>query len=261
MALLTLGPNGSLAHEAATLLSPRKKVLFSSSIDELFFRLAEKEITEGIIPIEVGAEFIEDSISHLMKYDFSITRKVTFPLHYHLVGDGESLTHLYGHQAAFEGCRTALHTLFPAAKRMIAPTVGHAALQYQAHREGAGAIVTPFAAKFYDLPILAERIEDEEELHATFFAIGKHSPKKKSPSSSAFLIFSEPMASIGKHIAEQARELKISLLKLKNLLLQEGHTPLYFMEVEGHIEDRPMRTFFESLSNKYLIKHLGSYPL
>ena len=64
-----------------------------------------------------------------------------------------------------------------------------------------------------------------------------------------------------KEIAGETHSRKIPLLKLKNLLLQEGHTPLYFMEVEGHIEDRLVRSLFESLSEKYLIKHLGSYPL
>lgn len=261
MALLTLGPNGSLSHEASTVLSPRGKVVFASTIDELFFRLAEKEITEGVLPIEVGNEFIEDSISHLMKYDFSITQKVTIPLHYHLAGEGKNLTHLFGHPATFEGCRVKLHDLCPGVKRIHTPTLGHAAVQLKAQMDGAGAIVTPFAAKFYDLPILAERIEDENELYATFFAIGKKVPKKKTSSGSAFLIFSEPMATIGKQIADQARELKVPLLKLKNLLLQEWHTSLYFMEVEGYIEERAVRTFFESFSEKYLIKHLGSYPL
>ena len=183
MTILTLGPNGSLSHEALLILSPHKKVSFATSINELFFRLADKEIVEGVIPIEIGEIFIEDTVSHLMKYDFVVTRKVTFP------------------------------------------------------------------------------IQGSDELFATFFAIGKKGFKKKKESGSAFLIFSEPMATLGKQIANQARKLKIPLLKLKNLLLQEGETPVYFMEVEGHIEEHPVRTFFEFLSDKYLIKHLGSYPL
>jgi prephenate dehydratase len=261
MTRLTLGPNGSLAHEASTLLFPKKKVIFASSMDELFFRLSDKEITEGIIPIEIGEVFIEDAISHLMKYDFSITRKIIFPLCYSLAGKGKNLTHLYGHPAAFEECRTKLHDLCPGIKRMHVPTMGHAALRLKAERDGAGAIVTPFAAKCYDLPILTQEIADQEELYAMFFAIGKKAPMKKPSNGSAFLIFSEPMATVGKQLADQARELKVPLIKLKNLLLQEGHTPLYFMEVEGHIEERGIRTLFESLSSRYLIKHLGSYPL
>lgn len=105
--------------------------------------------------------------------------------------------------------------------------MAHSAIQFKAHPKNNGAVISPFAGRYYDLPILAENIEGDEEIFATFFSIGKSPPKKKE----------------------------------KNLLLQEGNTPLYFMEVEGHLDDRIVHSLFESLSKKYLIKHLGSYPL
>ncbi|QVL56933.1 MAG: hypothetical protein KFB93_05980 [Simkaniaceae bacterium] len=261
MAILTLGPQGSFSHEAAVKLHSHKKVLFASNIDELFFRLAEKEISEGIIPLEIGDEFVEESIAHLMKYDFSITRKAILRMRYHLISEEETITHLFGDDLGFEGCRAKIHEFCSDAKKITASSMVHAAIQYKAQPKEAGAIISPFAARHYKLPIYAEDIEDDNENFATFFSIGKFPPKKKEKRGTAFLIFSDPMVTVAKQIADQAHERKIPLIKLKNLLLQEGHTPLYFMEVEGHIEDRLVRSFFESLSEKYLIKHLGSYPL
>lgn len=261
MAILTLGPEGSLSHEATIKIHSQKKVLFANSIDELFFRLAEKEISEGIIPIEMGDQFVEESIAHLMKYDFSITQKTILRMRYHLAAGEETINHLFGSDLGFEECRAKIHEVCAGAKRITAPSMVHAAIQYKAQAKESGAIVSPFAARYYKLPVLIEDIEDDKENFATFFSIGKTPPKKSERNGTAFLIFSDPMITVAKHIADQAHERKIPLIKLKNLLLQEGHTPLYFMEVEGHIEERLIRSLFDSLSDKYLIKNLGSYPL
>ncbi|MCB1114939.1 MAG: hypothetical protein KDK71_00590 [Chlamydiia bacterium] len=261
MTILTLGPQGSHSHEAATLFASKKKVAFASSIDELFFRLAEKEIDAGIVPIELADAFVEDAIAHLMKYDFSVIGKVTLPLHCHLAGEKGDATHLLGDAFSFATCRSFIHDQYAHLKKLTVPTVGHAAIQMKALIGKAIALVSPFAASYYDLPLLQENVEGEEENFATFFVVGKTPPKKKEKNGTAFLIFSEPLASNANRMADLVREKKIPLLKLKNLLLQEGHTPLYFMEVEGHIEERAVKELFEVLNEKFLIKHLGSYPL
>lgn len=261
MAILTLGPQGSFSHEATVKLHSQKKVMFASTIDELFFRLAEKEISEAVIPLEIGEDFVEESIAHLMKYDFSINRKTTLRMRYHLVAESSTISHLFGDPSGFERCRLKVHEICGGARKILSTSMIHAATQYNDQPNDSGAIISPFAARHYKLPVLIEDIEDEEENYATFFAIGKSPPKKKEKNGTAFLIFSDPMATVAKQITDLAHERKVPLIKLKNLLLQEGHTPLYFMEIEGHIEDRVVRSIFESLSNKYLIKHLGSYPL
>lgn len=259
MAILTLGPEGSFSHEATLKMHPHKKLVYASSIDELFFRLAEKEMSEGVIPIEIADQFNEDSIAHLMKYDFSITRKTVLRIRYHLAAEKGQIDTLLGSALEFEGCRVKIHELCGNAKKIVTPTMVHAAIQYQAHPQKTGAIISPFAAKHYKLPVFCENIEDDHENYAIFFTIGKTPPKKKEKNATAFLIFSDPSMTTTKEIADQAHSRKIPLIKLKNLLLQEGHTPLYFMEVEGHMEDRLVRSLFDVLSEKYLIKHLGSY--
>lgn len=261
MAILTLGPQGSFSHEATLKMHPHKKLIYTSTIDELFFRLAEKDISEGVIPIEIADQLNEDSIAHLMKYDFSITGKTMLRIRYHLAAEKEEIDHLLGSPLGFEGCRVKVHELCGNAKKIMTATMVHAAIQYQADPQKRGAIISPFAANHYKLPVFSENIEDDPENYGIFFAIGKASRRKKEKNITAFLIFSDHSMTTTKEIAGQAHSRKIPLVKLKNLLLQEGHTPLYFMEVEGHIEDRLVRSLFDALSEKYLIKHLGSYPL
>jgi len=109
-------------------------------------------------------------------------------------------------------------------------------------------------------PTVMDHLEDDPDNSTTFYSIGKAPEKKSENDATAFLIFSDPMITIEKQIATLVRAKKVTLLKLKNLLLQEGHTPLYFVEVKGHIENNNVAELFEELTEKFLIKHLGSYP-
>ncbi|MCB1085329.1 MAG: hypothetical protein KDK60_04435 [Chlamydiia bacterium] len=262
MGVITLGPKETFSHQAAQKLYPKKKMLFARSIDEVFFRLAEPEISEAVVPLENTLSFfVEETITNLMKYDFALLGKTILKIAYHLVGEGESITRLYAHPHAFKQCRQSVKAFCPSAKVIQTENNALSVVQWSANPKGAGAIVPQFACALYDLPILTEDFQDEEENYTTFYALGKSPPKKSKKNGSAFLIFSEPIATITNQISQFASEKKVPLLKLKNLVLQEGETPLYFIEVEGHIEDPPLRALFETLSDKFLIKHLGSYPL
>ena len=91
------------------------------------------------------------------------------------------------------------------------------------------------------------------------YSIEKKEKKIKGNVASAFLIFSDPMKAIENQIHTLAKEQKVELLQLKSLKLKEGETPLYFLEVQGHIHNPYLSALFVELNQKFLIKHLGSY--
>ncbi|MDN3508696.1 MAG: hypothetical protein P0S93_01490 [Candidatus Neptunochlamydia sp.] len=73
MATLTLDPEGSFSHEAPLKRHPHKKLVYANTIDELFFRLAEKEMSEDVIPIEIADQAHSRKIScqHKVKMSYS----------------------------------------------------------------------------------------------------------------------------------------------------------------------------------------------
>lgn len=263
MGIITLGPEGTFSHQAAMKLYPKKKLAFASSIDEIFMRLADPQFSEGIVPMEnTVSEFVEETIFNLMKYDFSLVRKIVLPVSFNLVGVDEEIKYLYAQPHALVQCRVSVREQCPQVKIIETLSNALSAIQYQANPKNSAALVSTFSQQYYDLPILAENMEDSEENFTTFFAVGKTPcPKGKGKHGTSFLLFSEETVTISKQIATQCHDMKIPLIKLKNLVLQEGHTPLYFIEVEGHLEEKEVPRFFENLSEKFLIKHLGSYPI
>ena len=263
MGIITLGPEGTFSHQAAMKLYPKKKLFFASTVDEIFMRLADPQFSEGVVPMEnTVSEFVEETISNLMKYDFSLARKIVLPISFNLVGLEGEIKHLYAQPHALVQCRSSVRGKCPQVKIIETLSNALSAIQYQVNPKNSAALVSTFSQQYYDLPILSENMEDNEENFTTFFAVGKTPcPKGKGKHGTSFLIFSEETATISKQIIAQCHDMKIPLIKLKNLVLQEGHTPLYFIEVEGHLQEKVVLRLFESLSEKFLIKHLGSYPI
>ena len=264
MSIITLGPEGSFSHEATKSLFPNKQIVFENSTDEIFLGLTHKDMAAAVVPLEnTLSGFSETTLVNLMKYDFTLQGKITLKIRYSLAGKGraEKAQAVYAQPHAVKQCEKHLKKYCPQAKIIETVSNGHAALQLKAQIDSdATALTSPFAVEFYNLPCVITEFEDNIDSQAIFFVIGKTPIKKTGSDASSFLIFSDPMTSTEKQIKEFAREKKVECLKIKNLLLQEGHTPLYFIEIRGHIQDKPVIALFETLSKKFLIKHLGSYP-
>lgn len=264
MKLVTLGPKGTFSHQAALRMHKKAEIVFADNIDAVFFRLGEKDIKEALTPIQnTRSGFVEETVINLMKYDFSIQGKIDQKVTHYLAGKGntEDVKTLYAHPHAYKQCKDTLDTLGVHAKVIETLSNGHSALQLKLDEKGqAAAIVSPLAAEIYKLPILQEHIEDDPENTTTFLLIGKQLHKSTGKDCSAFLLFSDPLKAVENQIRLLVKEKKCEVLKLENLLLQEGHTPLYFMEFSGHILDVKVQEILETLNQKFLLKHLGSYP-
>ncbi|CCB89068.1 prephenate dehydratase [Simkania negevensis] len=263
MKLVTLGPKGTFSHQASKKAHKNAEIVFADSIDAVFFRLGEKEIQEAVVPIQNNRSgFVEETVVNLMKYDFSIRGCLTEKITHFLAGKGkpEEAKSLLAHPHAFAQCKETLDALGVHCKVVETLSNGHSAMQLKLDQKGETiAIVSPLAAEIYKLPVLKEHIEDDPENATTFLIIGKEVKKATGNDCSAFLIFSDPLKAVENQIRALAKEKKCEVLKLENLLLQEGHTPLYFMEMTGHIFEEKVQEVIANLKQKFLLKHLGSY--
>lgn len=263
MKLVTLGPKGTFSHQAAKRAHKKAEIVFADNIDAVFFRLGEKDIQEALVPFKnTRSGFVEETVVNLMKYDFSIRGKAKEKVTHLLAGKGkiEDAKSLLAHPHAFEQCKDTLDTLGVHCKVVETLSNGHSAMQLKLDQKGETlAIVSPLAAEIYKLPILKEHIEDDPENTTTFLLIGKELKKGSGNDCSAFLIFSDPLKAVENQIRLLAKEKKCEVLELENLLLQEGHTPLYFMEMTGHIFEEKVQDVIANLKQKFLLKHLGSY--
>ena len=58
MRVLTLGPEGTFSHQAAKKLFPEKKLVFASSVDEVFFRLSDPSFLKVLSPWKIPLQIL-----------------------------------------------------------------------------------------------------------------------------------------------------------------------------------------------------------
>ena len=223
MKVVTLGPEGTFSHQVTEKLFPKGKVTFASSLDEVFFLLGDPEADQAVVPIEnTVSGFVEETITNLMKYDFSIQGRYEQKITYYLAGWGkpEEAKILYAQPHAYRQCQETLKKSCPEVKLIETLSNAHSALQLKAKKDDQEvALVTPFALEHYGLTALQDHVEDDPDNTTTFYVLGKEPLSPSGHDQTTFLIFSDPLAAVENQIQSLIAEKKVKLIKLKNPLI------------------------------------------
>ncbi|HCZ11432.1 MAG TPA: prephenate dehydratase, partial [Nitrospiraceae bacterium] len=129
--------------------------------------------------------------------------------------------------------------------------------------EDAAAIASEMAARLYDLQFIEKHIEDNKYNFTRFLVITRDFPAKtgKDKTSIMFTIKDKPGALY--EILHPFRKSKINLTKIESRpSKRRAWEYIFFVDMEGHIEDKKVRKAVEDVKEKCLyMKHLGSYPM
>ena len=265
MNIVTVGPEGTLAHEATKKAFPEGHIFFGPSISEVFFLLSGKIIQRACVPlISTQTGFFEETVSNLLKFDFSFRKKIKQKVSYSLCGWAplEKAEILFAHPNVYAECENNIHKICPKARLIKTASSANTALQLKAKKDlNQLALLSSFAIDYYDLPLLKEGVEDKSDQSITFYVLAKTPSSPSKHAQTAFLIFSDKMLSTENQIRSLIKEHSAKILTLKHFILKEGKTPFYFLEVGGHIEDESIAELFKKLSKTFLAKHFGSFAI
>ncbi len=124
------------------------------------------------------------------------------------------------------------------------------------------AIAGKLAAEIYKLPIVDKNIQDRVENHTRFLVIGKDVTKKEKHNKTSIMFsIRDEAGSLLKVLQLLARN-KINLTKIQSRPLRDRPWEyLFYVDLEGHIEDSSVKKSIDSLIKTCLfLKLLGSYP-
>lgn len=262
-----LGPLGTFSESAATKhfghaarLSPQ------SSIDDVFREVESGHAHYAVVPVENSTEgAVGRTMDLLLATPLKICGEVVVRVHQNLMStetDLDKITKVYSHAQSLAQCHEWLNRMLPKAQRVSVGSNAQAA-QLAAAEPGTAAIAGEAAAARYQLPKLAQNIEDEPNNTTRFLVLGKHDAGVSGRDKTS-LIMSAPNRTGALHdLLLPLAEANVSMSRLESRPARNALWEyVFYVDIEGHRDEPNVKAAMEKLAaSAAYLKILGSYPV
>jgi prephenate dehydratase len=265
-----LGPPGTFCEEAAQIYNKEQiyELVPRPTIAAVFSAIDKGDVEAGIVPIENSCEGAVNQTLHLLSsgYTLQISAEIILPVKHSLLArpglKPAQITHILSHYQALAQCRDYLAANFPDAELLDVPSTSEAARRVAASPQPWAAIGTMRAARTCGLDILSPCIQDQNNNETRFVLLAREDAPYCAPAKTSLLVYilDRPGA-----LFELLREFYIRNINLTRIESRPARTRLgdylFFIDVEGHRHDEPIRSALHALRGITAAVHvLGSYP-
>ena len=259
------GPFGTFTHLAArTKFGASVEYIHTRDIREVFLAVARGHADYGVVPIENSTEGgINQSIDMFADTRLKIASEIYLPIHHYLLSRSplKEIRMVYSHPQPFAQCRQWLTgNLGDVERREVSSTA--AAAQLAAKEPYAAAIAGSLAAEIYQVPVVAENIEDTADNITRFFVVAERMAERTGRDKTSLLlsIKDEPGALL--KLLKPFQSNRINLTRIESRPSKRRAWEYnFFLDLEGHVEDKAVQKTLRQLDGQ--VKHLevlGSYP-
>ena len=261
------GEVGSYSEEAALqFFGPLVTTKPYETLEEVFKIVEQDDVQFGIVPAENSLEgTIGRSYDLLLDSSLKVCGEIELRVVHCLITNPstrlDAIKRVYSHPQALGQCRTFLKhldcKLIPASD-----TAGSVRMIKEKKLTDAGAIASARAAEIYGMKTITCEIEDNPNNFTRFFILSKKDcpPSGNDKTSIVFSVKHKPMT-LYNFLKEFATR-NINLTKIESRpTRQRAWEYNFYLDFEGHREDRAPREVLESLeATAPFLKILGSYP-
>jgi prephenate dehydratase len=269
--LAYLGPPGTFTEEAARALpvATGAEMLPFATVPEVIAAVARGDTDAGCVPIENSIEGSVNITLDTIAFGprgLVIAAEIIRPVRHALLAlDATTApTDVLSHPHATAQCREYLARTTPDARVHAANSTAEAARDVAERGDPAWvAIGTTLAAELYGLTVRATDIEDRRDNASRFVLIARDGPAPTGADRTSIVCFIEkdrPGSLLA--ILHEFGDRGINLTKLESRPTKERLGEYcFFIDMEGHADEPPVRYAIESLRTKILeVRVLGSYP-
>lgn len=264
MQMVTLGPEGTYSHRAATAVTDGE-VSFRESVFDILDDVASGRADRGVVPIENSIEgSVTETLDALAELDVAVTAEVVTPIRHALLAQGPNFDVVASHSQALAQCRDYLEEHYPDAK---VEAVASTAKGVERAREDArfAGIGHPDNAGD-DLQVLAEDIQDRTSNATRFFVVAPPSERSEAGGKSTFVVY--PNVNYPGLLLELLqpfadRDINLSRLESRPSGDRLGDY-LFHIDVDaGLYEDRTQDALadLEAIAENGWVRRLGSYDV
>ncbi|MEN6406687.1 MAG: prephenate dehydratase [Thermoguttaceae bacterium] len=260
-----LGPAYSFSHLAAMhCFGQGVELVPVGTIAAVFEEIHRKQSDFGLAPIENSTDGrVTDTLEMLARMRVRICGELELRIHHTLLGKcrRSEVREVYSKPQALSQCRNWLAKHLPTA-RTIEVTSTSTAAQLAAEKPGAAAIASMQAGLHFGLDVLAEMIEDNPANTTRFAVIGDHPspPTGNDHTAMLFQVDHRPGALADAMMVFKRNKLNLTWIESFPIPGPvRGY--LFFVQMEGHESDAPLRRAVAALGKKTLrLEVLGSFP-
>ena len=261
-----LGPAGGFAHAAAREhFGSRAIIQAFDGVNDVFAALERQAVSHGVVPLETSSDgTLFATLSGLAAGRARITAERSLAGHYHLfskTGNAGDVEKIYGAASAFAVTSRALKADFARAPQLDMQS-GIVAAELAAEDHGAAAVGPELLGEISELRIVRRNVEDDATVSLRFVVLGHESPRRTGRDRTvlALTLGEEPGSLYGALQPFAEREINLTRLESRRVA-SSGLGELFFLELDGHVSDRPVLTAIEEVRSKARnVRILGSYP-
>jgi chorismate mutase/prephenate dehydratase len=218
----------------------------------------------GVIPIENSTGgVIHNHLDLFLDCDLLICSEIYLPIHHHLVSRNpiDQIKTVYSKAEPFQQCDQWLRSNLPGVQRIEVGATSKA-VELASSRDYAGAIGSDIAARMYNVPVLASRIEDMPDNVTRFVVIGKQRPVPTGRDRTSLMVSIEDRPGSLLNLLRPLHERGINLTKIENRPTRRKAWELvFFIDMDGHREDSAVAGALAELeATCRSVRVMGSYP-
>lgn len=267
-----LGPSGSYSELAATnyahWLETHRNTASNltpySTISKVIQAVADGDTDVAVVPIEnsIGGS-VRDTLDMLWELDtLKIQNNLVLPIHHALLSQSKNLntiTKIYSHPQALTQCQKWLANNLPNAIQ-VATSSTTEALPLLVNDETLAAISPLWAAKLYNIPTLADPINDNPDNATRFWVLSHHAAQHGSHTSLAFRLPDNTPGALLKPLQLFATQsINMSRIESRPTKLALGDYR-FFIDIEASLDDPNTQAALQLLKNcTRSLKIFGSY--
>ena len=255
MKIVYQGIAGSYSESCAKHIYPSAQTIPCKTFDECFERASSDSNIKAIIPESnkttgnIGVEYL------IFKYRLNIYEEFFFPINHNLIGVKGSklkdIKNVYSHaQALSQASEFIKKNNFSLNFR--ADTAGSAKYISNERDKTKGAIASKLSAEIYDLEILKENIQDDNENYTRFLIMGKEIvqpeiDKANYITSFLFKLRDKP-AALYSALSGFAIN-GVNMTKLQSFPEKNSFSSFFFLcDIDGHLDEKKIKNSLEELA-------------
>ncbi|OFE12003.1 hypothetical protein PHACT_01645 [Pseudohongiella acticola] len=274
-----LGPPGTFSHAAVDRFfghSDAQERLSVANIDDVFLEVEAGNAGFGVVPVENSTEGAVNSTQDcLIDTSLTIVGEIYLPIEHNLLlKDPARLSEvrrIVSHKQSLGQCRLWLRTHYPDMELCEVSSNAEAA-RLAADDPATAAIAGEVAARFFDLTVVADRIQDRQDNTTRFLVMAREHAAlgtehqvagvSTGQDKTSILVYTENKPGALFRVLEPFDDFQVSLTRIETRPARDSMwSYVFFVDFEGHMQDDAVKNVFGKLAGRAVkIKNLGSYP-